>query len=75
MEPSTPKWALVLFDWDGCTACVETNRFGNHHLNVGSQADLSYDGKIHLVEVLALEGKYFSFTYLKIVKVSRDSLD
>lgn len=55
VEPSTPKWALVLFDWDGCTACVETNRFGNHHLNVGSQADLSYDGKIHLVEVLALE--------------------
>lgn len=75
LEPPTSKWALALFDWDGCTACVETKCLGNHHLKVGSQADLSYDGEIHLVKILALEGNYSSSTYLKIVKVARDSFN
>lgn len=46
----------MLFDWDGCTACVESKRFTDQTcVKIGSRTQLSYDGKVHLVEILALE--------------------
>ncbi|XP_062600619.1 uncharacterized protein LOC134262265 [Saccostrea cucullata] len=54
-QTKTPKWALVLFDWDGCTAVVETKRFDNQqNLQTGCQTNLSFEGRIHLVEILTL---------------------
>lgn len=51
-----PKWSLVLFDWDGCTASVESRRFTDQTcVRIGSRTHLSNDGKINLVEILALE--------------------
>lgn len=46
----------MLFDWDGCTACVESKRFTDQTcVKIGNRTQLSYDGKVHLVEILALE--------------------
>lgn len=46
----------MLFDWDGYTACVESRRFTDQPcVKIGSRTQLSYDGQLHLVEILALE--------------------
>uniref|UniRef100_A0A8W8MPI4 Uncharacterized protein n=1 Tax=Magallana gigas TaxID=29159 RepID=A0A8W8MPI4_MAGGI len=60
-ETEVPKWSLVLFDWDGYTACVESRRFTDQPcVKIGSRTQLSYDGQLHLVEILALEKSLFN---------------
>lgn len=54
----TSKWAHVLFDWGGCTAIVETKRLvGEEPKEVGSRYKLSFDGKMHNVEILGFGSK------------------
>lgn len=61
--PCNPKHSLVLFDWDGYTAILNssriqrTGRLGGP-LFVSCRGTLSYDGRLHKVEVLQLSGKF-----------------
>lgn len=61
--PCNPKQSLVLFDWDGYTAILNssriqrTGRLGGP-LFVSCRGTLSYDGRLHKVEVLQLSGKF-----------------
>lgn len=75
-ETEVPKWSMVLFDWIGCTlACVESRRFTDQPcVKIGSRTQLSYDGQLHLVEILALESKCFSvcYDYMYVVRKVRE---
>uniref|UniRef100_K1S613 BEN domain-containing protein n=1 Tax=Magallana gigas TaxID=29159 RepID=K1S613_MAGGI len=53
IDEASKKWALVLFDWDGCTAIIESKRLvGKEDRKVGSKFKLSFDGRLHEVEIL-----------------------
>lgn len=79
--PCNPKQSLVLFDWDGYTAILNssriqrTGRLGGP-LFVSCRGTLSYDGRLHKVEVLQLSGKFcfdqfWMHVYLIILYASR----
>lgn len=55
--PPCPKHLLILFDWDGCTAIIESSRvqFSRKKvLSKSSRGTLSYEGRLHKVEILEL---------------------
>ena len=53
------SFALILFDYDGCTSVVPSSRFGPN-VRVSEKHTFKYNGKDHLVEVLDLSGKFIS---------------
>lgn len=73
--PSNPKQSLVLFDWDGYTAILNSSRIRiacrlGGPLFVSCLGTLSYDGGLQKVEVLQLSGTfYFDLFYMHLTCV------
>lgn len=54
-----PRWALNLFDWDGCTTVTRTSNLhvaSDENIVIGSVLRFRHLRDVYLVEILALAG-------------------
>lgn len=65
VEKRTYKYALVLFDYDGFTAVVETKRLEDYdgELERSQMCTIHYECKLQSVEILDLSGRSFWYVF------------